>query len=145
MRSGIACLLFPVPLSVSSVISVVKKRKDKTMYSKPKLLQGVFAFEGQGLTVPAPLDALLDYAVPEGKRAQLIYFRAGNSTDHMIYVLLMRDGKPMRYFPLGAKADTHVALAVVEDMLTGTTLETYIAAPEGVSGHVVLDIGLQEI
>ena len=115
------------------------------MYSKPKLLQGVFAFEGSGLTVPLPLDASLDYAVPEGKRAQLIYLRAGNSTDHLIYLLLMRDGKPMRYFPLGAKADTHVALAVVEDMLTGTLLETRLAAPEGVSGHVVIDIGLQEI
>ena len=115
------------------------------MYSKPKLLQGVFAFEGKGLMTPAPLDAALDYAVPEGKRAQLIYFRAGNSADHLIYVLLMRDGKPMRYFPLGAKSDTHVALAVVEDMLTGTTLQTFLAAPEGVSGHVVIDIGLQEI
>ena len=115
------------------------------MYSKPKLLQGVFAFEGKGLMTPAPLDAALDYAVPEGKRAQLIYFRAGNSADHLIYVLLMRDGKPMRYFPLGAKADTHVALAVVEDMLTGTTLQAFVAAPEGVAGHVVIDIGLQEI
>ena len=115
------------------------------MYSRPKLLQGVFAFEGKGLDVPVPLDAALDYAVPEGKRAQLIYFRAGNSAADMIYVLLMRDGKPMRYFPLGAKADTHVALAVVEDMLTGTTLQAQIAAPAGVSGHVVIDIGLQEI
>ena len=83
--------------------------------------------------------------MPEGKRSQLIYFRAGNSSAELIYVLLMRDGKPMRYFPLGAKADTHVALAVVEDMLTGTILQTFVAAPEGVSGHVVIDIGLQEI
>ena len=125
--------------------SFIISPKGMTMYSKPKLLQGVFAFEGGGLTNPAPLNASLDYAVPEGKRSQLIYLRAGNSTDHLIYILLMRDGKPMRYFPLGAKSDTHVALAVVEDMLTGTTLETYIAAPEGVSGHVVIDIGLQEI
>ena len=31
------------------------------MYSKPKLLQGVFAFEGKGLTVTTPVDAALDY------------------------------------------------------------------------------------
>ena len=115
------------------------------MYSKPYLLQGVFAFEGRGLQHPLPLDEQLSYVVPVGKRAQLIYFRGGNATDELIYIVLMRDGAPMRYFPLGAKADSHVALAVVEDLMGETRLEAYIAAPEGTDGTVVVDIGLMEI
>jgi len=37
------------------------------------------------------------------------------------------------------------AVAVVEDLTSGTKLEAYLAAPENVSGQVVLDIGLVEI
>ena len=85
------------------------------------------------------------YTVPAGQRAQLIYFRGGNSADDLIYLVLMRDGKPMRYFPLGAKADTHIALAVVEDLLSDTQIEVCVAAPEGLQGMAVLDIGLMEI
>jgi assimilatory nitrate reductase catalytic subunit len=33
---------------------------------------------------------------------QARYFRGGNSTEEMITIVLMRDGKPMRYFPIGA-------------------------------------------
>ncbi len=51
----------------------------------------------------------------------------------MIYVVLMRDGQPMRYFPMGARGDVHVPLAVVEDLMSGTKLEAYLAAPEGMS------------
>ncbi len=115
------------------------------MYSKPKLLQGVFAFEGHGLTNPHPISGGLTYTVPVGKRTQFVYFRAGNSAAEMVYVVLMRDGEPMRYFPIGARGDVHVALAVVEDMMSGTKLEAFLAAPEGVSGTVVLDIGLVEV
>ncbi len=115
------------------------------MYSKPKLLQGVFPFEGHGLRTPTPLSGDLTYTVPVGKRTQFVYFRAGNSSSEMIYVTLMRDGEPMRLFPIGARGDVHVALAVVEDLQAGTKLEATVAAPEGVSGVVVLDIGLVEV
>lgn len=115
------------------------------MYSKPKLLQGVYSFEGRGLTNPYPLSGELVYTVPTGKRTQFVYFRAGNSSAELIYVVLMRDGAPMRFFPIGARGDVHVALAVVEDLMSGTKLEAYVAAPEGVGGQVVLDIGLVEI
>lgn len=114
------------------------------MYSKPQLLQGIFPFEGRGLTNPHPLASGLTYTVPVGKRSQFVYFRAGNSSPEMISVVL-RDGEPMRYFPGDARGDVHVALAVVEDLMSGTKLETHLAAPEGVGGHVVLDIGLIEI
>jgi len=115
------------------------------MYSKPQLLQGVYPFTGHGLTSPHALSAELTYVVPVGKRTQFVYFRAGNSSAEMIYVVLMRDGSPMRYFPIGARGDVHVALAVVEDLMSGTKLEAYLAAPEGVSGSIVLDIGLVEV
>ena len=115
------------------------------MYSKPQLLQGVLTFEGRGLTNPHPLAGGMTYTVPVGKRTQFVYFRAGNSSAEMIYVVLMRDGSPMRYFPIGARGDVHVPLAVVEDLMAGTKLEAYLAAPEGVSGTVVLDIGLVEV
>ena len=39
----------------------------------------------------------------------------------------------------------HVPLAVVEDLQPDTVIEVYFAAPAGVSGTLVLDIGLIEI
>ena len=92
-----------------------------------------------------PLSSTLSYVVPAGKRAQLLYLRAGNSTDELVSLIILRDGKPMRYFPLGAKADTHVSLAVVEDLLAETRLDVQVAAPADVQGFLVVDIGIVEI
>lgn len=111
----------------------------------PKLLQGVFSFKGAGLDKPVPLDRGFVYKVPADKRAQLIYFRAGNSSPELINLSVLRDGAVMRHFPIGAKAHSHVPLAVVEDLEPDTTLEVYIAAPAGTAGMVVIDIGLMEI
>jgi assimilatory nitrate reductase catalytic subunit len=115
------------------------------METVPKFLQGVFSFEGAGLDKPMPLSAALGYTAPTDKRAQLIYFRAGNSAAELICLSLMRDGKLMRLFPIGAKADSHVSLAVVEDLDPETRLELLVAAPPGAAGMVILDIGLMEI
>ena len=114
------------------------------METTPHFMTGVFAFTGQGLDAPAPV-AGLSYTVPADKRAQPIYFRAGNSAGEMVAVHLLKDGKPMRTFPIGAKAAMHVPLAVVEDIMPDSVLTLTIAAPVGASGHVVLDIGLIEI
>jgi hypothetical protein len=113
--------------------------------STPRFLQGPFEFEGKGLDSPFLLHSSLSYVVPPGATAQPVYFRGGNSTDVMICVILVRDGNPMRYFPIAAKGATHVALRVVEDLLADTVLEIFIAAPEGVSGTVIVDLGLVEI
>ena len=115
------------------------------MLEKPIFLQGLYPFEGRGLETPILFQPGITYKVPFDKRAQLIYFRAGNSSAEMIYVLFKRDGKPMRYFPIAAKGATHVSLAVVEDLQPDTSLEVLIAAPESVKGSVLLDIGLMEI
>ena len=51
----------------------------------------------------------------------------------------------MRWFPIGAKAATHVALAMVEDLDDGSVLELHLAAPDGLAGTVVVDLGLVEV
>ncbi|MCU7730528.1 molybdopterin oxidoreductase [Actinoplanes sp. KI2] len=115
------------------------------MQSTPRFLQGVFSFEGKGLDRPAPLDAGPSYVVPGGVAAQAVYFRGGNATAELVCVVLVRDGQPMRYFPIGAKGEVHVPLRVVEDLLSGTTVELWIAAPAGLAGTVIVDLGLVEV
>jgi hypothetical protein len=112
---------------------------------KPIFLQGLYPFEGVGLESAVPFTPGIKYQVPSDRRSQLVYFRAGNSSPEMIYVLFKRDGKPMRYFPIGAKDAIHVSLAVVEDLQPDTSLEVLVGAPAGVKGSVVIDIGLMEI
>ncbi len=113
--------------------------------STPRFVQGIFAFTGAGYAKPKPLGENAGYTVPPDRRSQPIYFRAGNSSTEMVALVLMRDGKPMRHFPIGAKGAAHVPLAVVEDIEPDQKLEVMIAAPEGVSGTIVLDLGLMEI
>ena len=115
------------------------------MQTTPRFLQGSYPFEGQGLCKPIPIDPALSYTVPAGVTGQALYFRGGNSTDEMITVLLMRDGQPMRYFPIGARAGVHVPLRVVEDLISYTQIELHVAAPEGCAGIVVVDFGLVEV
>jgi assimilatory nitrate reductase catalytic subunit len=115
------------------------------MHTRSQFLQGVFAFEGKGLDKPTLLHTALRYVVPAGLITQPVYFRGGNATDELVCVVLVRDGAPMRYFPIGAKGDTHVPLRGVEDLDSGTTLEVHLAAPEGLVGAVVVDLGLVEV
>ncbi len=119
--------------------------KDNRMHTKNRFLQGIFPFTGAGVDKPAPIDATLTYVVPDGSVAQALYFRGGNTTDDLVTVVLMRDGVPMRYFPIGARSDVHVPLRVVEDLEGGTIIELAIAAPDKLAGTVVLDLGLVEV
>ena len=115
------------------------------MEPQPRFIHGVFGFEGKGLTAPSLLDPKAIYEVPRDKRAQLIYLRAGNSSGELIYLTLMCDGKALRYFPIGAKSGMHVPLAVVEDLFPEAKLEVFFAAPVGVAGVLVVDIGIIEV
>lgn len=115
------------------------------METTPRFINGVFAFSGTGLENPAPIGAGLAYTVPGDKRSQLIYFRAGNSSDAMVAVTFMRGGKAMRIFPIAAKGAVHVPLVVVEDLEPETAIHFMVSAPAGVSGQLVLDIGLIEV
>lgn len=113
--------------------------------STPRVVTGLFAFEGRGYREPIALDGLAPYAVPPDRRAQLIYCRSGNSADEMVTLILMRDGTPMRLFPVAARGAMHVPLAVVEDLMPQTRLSVLLAAPEGTNGTIALDLGLVEI
>jgi assimilatory nitrate reductase catalytic subunit len=115
------------------------------MISTPVFLQGIYPFDGSGVDKPALLHANLAYTVPPGGTTQPLYFRGGNTTDELITVVLVRDGAPMRYFPIGARAATHVPLAVVENLEDGSVLELQLAAPAGLAGTVVIDLGLVEV
>jgi assimilatory nitrate reductase catalytic subunit len=120
-------------------------RRTPRVKSTPRFLQGVYPITGEGLDKPGPIDPALRYTVPSGATAQALYFRGGNSTEHLVYVLLVRDGVPARWFPIGAKGDVHVPLRVVEDLPGGTVVELQAAAPIGVTGELVVDLGLVEV
>jgi hypothetical protein len=110
-----------------------------------KFLQGVYELTGSGLERPIPLSPPVQYKVPFDKRTQLIYLRAGNSLPELIYLVLMRNGQPMRYFPVGAKGAVHVPLAIVEDVEPEAELELLVGAPQGLRGSVLIDLGLVEV
>ncbi|MGY1754526.1 molybdopterin oxidoreductase family protein [Blastococcus sp. SYSU D01042] len=122
-----------------------RSRRSTTVKSTPRFLQGVYPITGEGLAKPGPVDPALRYTVPWGCSAQALYFRGGNATGELVYVLLLRDGRPVRWFPIGAKADTHVPLRVVEDLPGGSVVELHAAAPKGVTGELVVDLGLVEV
>jgi hypothetical protein len=105
----------------------------------------MFTGSGQGMTVPVPLAPRATYRVPTDRRAQTVYFRAGNASSELITLVLTREREVMRYFPIGARSGTHVALAVQEDISPETTLEVLLAAPEGLMVPVVLDVGFMEL
>jgi hypothetical protein len=110
-----------------------------------RFINGVFHFEGQGYDRPTLVDAATKYVVPADKRAQLVYIRGGNSADQLVYLLLTRNGKPLRYFPIGAKSSVHVSLAIVDDIFPESKIEVLVGAAVGSSGTLVLDVGLIEV
>ena len=113
--------------------------------STPKFLQGAVPFVGAGYESPGSLGERFNYVVPPDRRTQPIYFRGGNSSGEMIFVVLTRDGTPMRYFAIGARSGTHVPLAVVEDLFPDTKIELLLGAPSGAKGVVMIDFGMVEV
>ncbi|MGO8672973.1 MAG: molybdopterin oxidoreductase [Capsulimonadaceae bacterium] len=111
----------------------------------PRFLQGVYPFAGRGIFELTPLHERLTYTVPAGKCAQVVYFRAGNHSDDLLYLAVSVDQRPVRYFPIGPKGDFHVPLAIVEDHPAGARIDICIGAPRGLSGTVIVDVGLVEI
>jgi assimilatory nitrate reductase catalytic subunit len=113
--------------------------------ARARFLQGVFPFAGRGVFDLGPLNDALSYTVPPGKTAEVIYFRAGNFSDDILYLALSANGVAVRYFPVGPKADFHVPLAIVESYPPGTRFDVCLAAPRGLSGTVVVDVGIVEV
>ncbi len=94
---------------------------------------------------PRPIDDALSYTVPAGKTAELIYFRAGYLSEDLIYFSITANTTPIRYFPVGPKSDIHVTLAIAESHPGGARFDVCLAAPRGLVGTAVLDVGLVEI
>ena len=115
------------------------------MHTKNRFLQGIYQFTGAGHRQARAAGRRAELHGAGRPVAQALYFRGGNTTDELVAVVLMRDGVPMRYFPIGAKSDVHVPLRVVEDLEGGTAVELYLAAPEGLTGTVIVDLGLVEV
>ena len=115
------------------------------MLEKPAFIHGLYTYEGSGMGNPSAFQPPVTYLVPADKRAQMIYFRAGNPAAELIYLVLTRNGTPMRYFPVGAKGAVHVPLAVVEDLSPESRVEVLVAAPKDLKSSVLIDIGFVEI
>jgi hypothetical protein len=115
------------------------------MFEEHRFIQGMFAFKARGLENPVSFQPKAAHQVPPDKRAQLIYCRIGNPTPEFIYLVLQRDGHTMRLFPCGGKSGIHVPLAIIDDFLPDSLLELLIAAPEGLTAKVMLDLGFVEI
>lgn len=115
------------------------------MSPTPRFIHGVFVYEGRGFDVPQGFGDKATYTVPSDQRAQMVYVRAGNSGSELVNLQLLRDGKLIRYFPIGARASVHVPLAVVEEMFPESKLELQLSAPAKSSGTLVVDIGFIEL
>lgn len=113
--------------------------------ARARFLQGVYPFMGRGVFDLAPLNDALSYTVPQGRTAEVVYFRAGNLSDDLLYLTLSANGESIRYFPVGPKADLHVPLAIIEAYPAGTRFDICLAAPRGLSGTVVVDVGIVEV
>lgn len=111
----------------------------------PRFLQAIRTFDGRGLDEYLPFFPPLNYQVPDGRQAQCVYFRGGNSAPELICVVLTKDGEPMRLFPIGARSSVHIPLRITENLLADTELELHVAAPSGMEGTVVVDLGILEI
>ncbi len=119
-------------------------RMVRTGQARPRFLQGVYPFAGRGVFDLGPLNDALCYQVPAGKAAEVLYVRAGNLSDDILYLALSVNGQAVRYFPVGPKADFHVPLSIVESYPAGSRIEVCLAAPRGLTGTVVVDVGILE-
>jgi hypothetical protein len=105
------------------------------------LLQTITDIEGEGIDSPHGLN--LTYRVSQGCTAGVQYVRAGNTTEGMINITVLKDGKAMRYVPVAAEGAVYEPLAIVDELQPGTEI-SIVAAPEG-SGELILDVGILEV
>lgn len=104
------------------------------------LLQTITDIEGEG--IDSPQDLNLSFTVSQGCSAGVQYVRAGNTSGGMVNITLLQDGKVMRYVPVAARSTTHVPLAIVDEMRSGTEVSVVVAAEE--AGKLILDVGILE-
>ncbi len=89
----------------------------------PKFLQGVYRFEGRGLENPVSFDPKGRVRSSPRQAGTAILFPRGQFLARDDLSGLMRNDKPMRYCPLGAKGALDVGFHVIEETAPGTVLE----------------------
>ena len=134
----------PEPETETLTTETRQQRLTRLGLATPRFLQGVYPFAGRGFFDVGPLNDALCYTVPQGAQAEVIYVRAGNLSDDLIYLALCVNSLPIRYFPVGPKADFHVPLSITEIHPAGAKIEIGLAAPRGLAGSVVVDVGILE-
>ena len=105
------------------------------------LLQTITDIEGEG--IDSSQDLNLTYSVSQGCTAGVQYVRAGNTTEGMINITVLKDGKAMSYAPVAAGGAIRVPLAIVDELQPGTEI-SIVAAAEG-PGKLILDVGILEV
>lgn len=106
------------------------------------LLQKIVPYRGMGLDAPSDVENLT-FTVSQGTTAGVQYVRAGNASDGMALVTLLKNGDAMRLFPVSAGGTVHVPLAIVDDLKPGTEITVCVSGEA--SGTLVLDIGILEV
>ncbi len=114
------------------------------METTPHFLNGVHSFSGSGLETATPL-AGLRYAVPSAKRAQLIYFRGGNSSAEMVAVQPGARRQADAHLPDRRQGRGPRAAGGGRGPAPGQRGRGVRGGPGGLSGQIVLDIGFLEI
>ena len=91
------------------------------MHTKNRFLQGIYPVRRGRHRQARPAGARAELRrARRHRRARRCTSAAATPPTSLITVVLMRDGVPMRYFPIGAKSDVHVPLRVVEDIEGGS-------------------------
>jgi hypothetical protein len=114
------------------------------METTARFLNGVYPFEGKGLDAPYPLADALTYTVPADKRAAHLPARRQ---------LLRRAGQPDPHarrqadaaVPGGRQGGSARPARRGGGHLPEAKIEVFVAAPQGASGQVVLDVGIMEV
>jgi hypothetical protein len=107
-------------------------------------LQGIFPFVGKGIFESIAIDESLNLTVPKGVCAQVVYVRLGNHSDDLIYLTLTANDTPIRHFPVGPQGALHIPMVIRELHPPDTKLTFLLSAARGVSGTVIVDVGIQE-
>jgi len=106
---------------------------------RPVLLQGVFAFKGEGLSHPQLLSPKLRYTVPPNTALGVRYLRVGSVCDQMVVVSTVVNGLTHRLVPCAANGTINVPFAIVDPIVAGSEIEIHLAC-EG-NGTAIIDVG----
>ena len=137
------------PFSVAQTETVITEtrlqRLIRTGGAAARFLQGVYPFAGRGVFDLGPLHDDLCYTVPPGAAAEVVYVRAGNLSDDILYLALSVNGSPHPLLPGRAEGGLSRPPRHRRDLPAGSRIEVCLAAPRGLTGTIVVDVGIVEM